>query len=96
MHGMIRARVSTTVDATALRRARGLLPGPDSRVLDRALLALIDELEEEGERAALVAHPYEDDDDLAWQAPPGPDLPYDGDVPDDVIRLARRRHTART
>lgn len=65
-------------------------------MLDRALLALIDELEEEGERAALVADPYEDDDDLAWQAPPGPDLPYDGDVPEEVIRLARRRHSART
>ncbi len=92
---MVRARVSTTVDATVLRRARDLLPGPDSRVLDRALLALIDRLEEEGERAALVAHPYEDDADLAWQAPPGPDLPYDGDVPEEVIRLARRRHSAR-
>lgn len=93
---MIRARVSTTVDATALRRARDLLPGPDSRVLDRALLALIHQLEEEAERAALVAHPYEDDGDLAWQAPSGPDLPYDGDVPEEVIRLARRRRRART
>ena len=65
-------------------------------MLDRALQALIKQLEEEGERAALVAHPYEDDADLTWQAPPGPDLPYDGDVPEEVIRLARRRHTART
>lgn len=93
---MIRARVSTTVDATTLQRARDLLPGPDSRVLDRALLALIDQLEEAAEKAALLAHPYEDDDDLSWQAPPGPDLPYDGDVPEEVIRLARRRRTART
>lgn len=92
---MVRARVSTTVDATALRRARDLLPGPASRVLDRALLALIEQLEEEEERAALLAFPYEDDGDLAWQAPPGPDLPYDGDVPEDVLRLARRRHRTR-
>lgn len=92
---MLRARVSTTVDATVLRRARDLLPGPDSRVLDRALLALIEQLEEEGERAALLAHPYEDDPDLAWQAPPGPDLPYDGEVPEEVVRLARRRRSAR-
>ena len=92
---MARARVSSTVDATALRRARDLLPGPDSRVLDRALLALIDQLEEEKERAALIANPYEDDGDLAWQAPLGPNLPYDGDVPEDVMRLARRRRTSR-
>ena len=92
---MDRARVSTTVDATVLRRARDLVPGPDSRLLDRALLALIDQLEKEGERAPLVTHPYNDDGDLAWQAPAGPDLPYDGDVPEEVIRLARRRRNTR-
>lgn len=58
-------------------------------MLDRALLALIDRLEGAGERAALVAHPYEDDTDLAWQAPPGPDLPYDGDVPEEVRESPR-------
>ena len=84
-------RLSTTVDATSLGRARRLLPGTDSRLLDRALDALIRDLEEEHELAALAAHPYEDDASLSWAAPTGPDLPYDGGVPPDVMDLARRR-----
>ena len=92
---MSRVRISTTVDATSLERARQLLPGADSRLLDRALLALIDDLEEDRELAALAALPYEDDPDLAWEAPPGPDLPYDGEVPDDVIQLALERRRQR-
>lgn len=92
---MHRARVSTTVDARSLGRARQLLPGPDSRMFDRALAALIQKVEEELELAALSAHPYEDDPDLAWEAPPGPDLPYDGEVPREVAELARRRRRQR-
>jgi hypothetical protein len=92
---MDRARISTTVNATALERARRLLPGNDSRLLDRALLALIEDLEGERELAALAALPYEDDPDLAWEVPPGPDLPFDGDVPEDVIELASRRRRGR-
>ncbi len=92
---MSRARISTTVDATSLGRARQLLPGADSRLLDRALLALIEDLEEDRELAALAALPYEDDPDLAWEAPPGPDLPYDGEVPEDVIQLALQRRRQR-
>jgi hypothetical protein len=93
---MNRVRISTTVDASALDRARRLLPGPDSRLLDRALAALNRQLEEEWELAALAAHPYEEDPDLAWQAPAGPDLPYDGDVPLEVIEEARRRRRERS
>lgn len=89
-------RVSTTVDATSLGRARSLLPGSDSRLLDCALLALIEHLEMQRELAALTAHPYERDADLAWQAPGGPDLPYDGDVPQEVQRLAQQRRRARS
>lgn len=81
--------MSTTVDATALQRARDLLPGPDSQVLDRALRALIEHLEGERDRAALIAQPYDEDVDLAWQAPPGPDLPYEGDVPEE-LKASRR------
>ena len=92
---MSRARVSTTVDATSLRRARQLLPGADSRLLDRALLALIEDLEEDRELTALAALPYEDDPDLAWEAPRGPDLPYDGEVPEDVVQLALQRRRQR-
>ena len=72
-----------------LQRARDLLPGPAGRVLDRALLVLIDQLETDRERTALLANPYQDDSDLAWQAPPGSDLDYDGDPPEE-IRESRR------
>ena len=88
---MGRVRVSTTVDGTRLDQARRLAPGSDSGLLDRALVALIRELEEERELAALAAFPYEEDEELAWQAPAGPDLPFDGEVPADVLELARRR-----
>jgi len=96
MRGMSRARVSTTVDAGALGRARQLLPGPDSSLLDQALAALIERVEEEREVAALTAQPYEADPDLAWEAPSGPDLPYDAEIPHEVAQLAlqRRRRSA--
>jgi hypothetical protein len=63
----------------------------DSQILDRALAALIEQLEGEQELAALAALPYEDDPDLAWPVVPGPDLPYDGEVPAEVLRLAAKR-----
>ncbi len=59
--------------------------------MDRALLALIEEIETASERAALAAQPYDDDPDLNWAAPAGPVLPYDGDVPPDVRLLAEQR-----
>jgi hypothetical protein len=88
---MVRVRISTTVDAQQLARVRQLTDAPDSRILDRALAALLEQLEAERELAALSAAPYEDDPDLAWTVPPGPDLPYDGQVPAEVLRLAARR-----
>lgn len=52
----------------------------------------------EVDEAALQAMPDEQDPDLAWEAPGGPDLPdlpYDGEIPADVTSLAEeRRHTA--
>ncbi len=63
----------------------------DSQLLDRALAALIEMLRTEQELAALAEHPYETDPDLAWQAPPGPDLPYDGAGPDEVRATAEER-----
>ncbi|MGH8885913.1 MAG: hypothetical protein ACRDYX_12205 [Egibacteraceae bacterium] len=91
---MARVRISTTVDAQRWAAARRLLGTSNSQIVDRALAVLIEQLEAEQERAALAALPYEDDADLAWEAPEGPDLPYDGEVPADVLRLAeqRRRH----
>ncbi|MBA3652838.1 MAG: hypothetical protein H0W70_01440 [Actinobacteria bacterium] len=67
-------------------------------LIDRALAALLDALEAEREREALDAMPYAADADVAWVTPDGADLPYDGDVPVDVKRLAakRRRQRART
>ena len=88
---MVRARISTTVDAQRLAEARRRLAVSDSELIDRALAALIDELEAERERSALTERPYEDDPELAWQAPLGPPLPYDHDVPKDVLDLAARR-----
>lgn len=65
-----------------------------STVVDRALVALANQLERERELAAIERFPYEGDEDLAWSVPPGPDLPYDGDVPEDVVRLAESRRRA--
>ena len=90
---MKRVRISTTVDAEQLAACRRLLPESDSRILDRALAALIDELEGARELAVLEAHPYDEDADLGWTAPEAPDLPYDGDVPPDVVRLAAERRS---
>lgn len=93
--GMARVRISTTVDAERLTRARNLLPGPDSALMDRALSGLIDLLESEQELRALREHPYEDDAELSWEVPPGPDLAYDGEVPAEVQRLAAARRRGR-
>ncbi len=88
---MSRTRVSTTVDGERLAHARALFDGPDSELLDRALELLVRRLDAQRERAALSAAPYEDDPEVSWEAPPGPPLPYDGDVPDEVLELARER-----
>lgn len=92
---MDRVRLSTTTDATLLAEARRLIPGPDSRLVDLALAALVEKVETERELEALAAHPYEGDPDVSWSAPPGPDLPYDGPVPADVRKLAARRRGRR-
>ncbi|MGH9000991.1 MAG: hypothetical protein ACRDY7_16555 [Acidimicrobiia bacterium] len=92
---MPRVRISTTVDAERLVEARRLVGGPDSRIIDRALAVLVDGLAAEAELAALAAAPYEGDPDLSWEAAPGPDLPYDGEVPPEVLRLAAQRRKER-
>jgi gamma-glutamyltranspeptidase len=91
MNGMARERISTTVDATRLMAARRLFSLKDSHLIDQALEALIQRELARREVAAIEAHPYENDPDLAWQAPTGPDLPYDGEIPPDVRKLAGRR-----
>ena len=88
---MTRVRISTTVDAAVLAAARRLASQPDSELLDQALTALVEQLEAQRELTALADQPYEDDPDLAWEAPLGPDLPFDGAVPADVMKLAQRR-----
>ena len=92
---MKRVRVSTTVDAHNWETVRRLLNAPSSQIVDQALSALIDRLEAARERAALADAPYEEDPDLAWQAPSAPTLAYEGDVPPDVVRLAKQRRSRR-
>lgn len=96
IYAMPRTRISTTVDAHNMAIARSLLGKPDSEVIDQALKALIDRLEGEREFAALRKHPYEQDPDLSWQSPQGPPLPYDADVPADVLALAEKRRKQRS
>lgn len=88
---MARVRISTTVDAQRLTRARHLLAVSDSQLVERALVALIDELETQRELAALEAHPYDEDPDLDWETPTPTPLPYDGEVPEEVQALADER-----
>ncbi len=90
---MARVRISTTVDQDRLARCRRLVGLSDSKLVDRALSALLDKLEAAHEQEVLAAMPYEADPDLSWVAPRAPDLPYVGEVPDEVVRIveARRR-----
>lgn len=88
---MARVRISTTVDGERLEQARALVQATDSELIDRALKLLLDQVRSEREIAAIRALPYEEDPDLSWEAPPGPDLPYDGDIPADVRALAEQR-----
>ncbi|MDQ2754682.1 MAG: hypothetical protein M3R71_03945 [Actinomycetota bacterium] len=89
--GTTRVRISTTTDADRLVELRRLLGVNDSTLVDRAIAALLDALEAESEQLALDSMPYEADPDLSWAVPRGPDLPYAGEVPEDVQRLARDR-----
>lgn len=92
---MKRVRISTTVDAARLASCRALFGDSDAKMLDEALAALVERIEGERERQAMEANPYSDDPDLSWTAPAGPDLPYDGDVPAEVRKLAARRRSGR-
>lgn len=92
---MSRVRISTTVEAARLEECRRKLPGPDSVIVDRALQALLAEIERDAEIAALEAHPYEEDEELAWEVSDGPPLPYDGEVPARVLAMAKMRRKSR-
>jgi hypothetical protein len=92
--GMKRVRISTTVDAWRLARTREMSGLSDSQLLDRALAALLGQLEHEREIAALQLHPYDEDPQLSWESP-ATSLPYDGDIPDAVVQLAQQRRAQR-
>jgi len=95
---MVRVRISTTVDADRLGLARSLCERPDSELIDRALALFIETVENERERRALLAQPYEADPELQMPAvsPEGFDgLPYDGEIPEHVLRLAEARRRRR-
>jgi len=93
---MSRVRLSTTVDADRLARSRKLLGVKDSELIDRALRALLAEVEHQREREALERYPYEGDPELSWETAPGFPLPYEGPVPADLIELARERRRGAT
>lgn len=90
----MRVRVSTTVDAERLDAARRRSGLVDSQLIDRALDCLLDELDAEAELAAIASAPYHTDDAVSWGAPAVPSLPYDGEIPADVIAEVRRRRAA--
>lgn len=87
-------RISASVDAQRMDEARHLSGATGSRLFDLALAALVERLQAERETAVLAEHPYDADPEVAWHAPQGPDLPYDGDIPADVRVLAARRRRA--
>ena len=93
MCGMARVRISTTVDGERLEQARRLVDAPDSVLMDRALVALLDRIVARKEVESLQDLPYEEDPDVAWEAPSGPPLPYDGDIPEEIRDLAKKRST---
>jgi hypothetical protein len=66
-HGMARARISTTVDAELLERARRARAGlADSALIDEALAALLARrraAEIDGAYAAYDAHPLDEKDE---------------------------------
>lgn len=88
---MARTRISTTVDSDRLAAARAAFDLPDSQLVDRAIQALLDEVATRREREAILAQPYDEDDDLSWSVGAADPLPYDGDVPTEVEALARER-----
>ena len=78
------------MDAERLERCRRLLGETDSVLVDRALKALIDELQSVEEIRALERAPYEEDPELAWDVSEPP-LPYEGKIPPEVVAKAKRR-----
>lgn len=86
---MARIRISTTVDERRLGDARRMTGLDGSKLMDKALEALIGE----AEREALERSPYDQDPDLAWtRTMPPPDLPpYEGRAAAGQKRPGRRK-----
>lgn len=94
---MTRVRISTTVDADRLARARELTGVRDSELFDRALLALARDETIRSELAALERFPYSHDPELQMPAPPADtehQLDFGGAVPARVRAAAARRRAA--
>jgi hypothetical protein len=95
---MSRVRISTTVDAARLARARALTGVRDSELFDRALLALARDETIQRELAALERFPYSQDPELQMPGPPADarnELDFAGAVPARVRAAATRRRAAR-
>ena len=80
---MPRVRISTTVDGSRLEEARRRVGRPDSELIDQALALLVRDLDEQRDLAALAAATEDD-----------PDLPYEGGVPPEVLRLVAERRAS--
>jgi hypothetical protein len=65
-------------------------------MIDRALQALIVEMNATAERDALRRLPYDEDRELDLPAATfAGELPYDGEVPREILEAARKRRAAR-
>ncbi len=72
-----------------------MLQTSDSKLVDRALAALVEEMEERQELHALEAQPYKMTRTWLGSLSRVRICPYDGDVPAEVARLAARRRSRR-
>lgn len=95
---MARARISTSVDAAQLEKARSLSDLRDSELFDRALTLFVRQSTIDHEIAALERIPYDADPELVMGDAPNDsvdELPYDGEVPEEILRIAAERRRRR-
>jgi hypothetical protein len=96
----MRTRLSTTVNTDWLTAARARTGLSDSALIDKALVALLDQAEREAEDRAFgpeqpLGEVTDGDVSFGWPADAPPLDTYDGEVPADVLELfAERRAQA--
>ena len=96
----MRTRLSTNVNTDWLTAARARTGLSDSALIDKALVALLDQAEREAEDRAFgpeqpLGEVTDGDVSFGWPADAPPLDTYDGEVPADVLELfAERRAQA--